>query len=213
MSRDRTAHRSGRIQTNHNRSRQLRYVSTGNLGCLMQCSLDLLRNVVIAFKYAAKLLVRELLRSSNFRLVSDPVSNVINHRTCCEHIVSQHKVFRFIRSACGPNLRANAAQTWVPWQHRTTNPIGRCRVHQRSMLVLLRFPSCGMRSATELQPASRLPLPVPTFSIDLSVNQPNIARRALSFGVGRAIALTHDWMNGSSRSGTSRLQSLQSYNW
>ncbi len=56
-------------------------------------------------------------------------------------------------------------------------------------LVLLRFPSCGMRSATELQTGKvgfrcRCPLSRSTYQ---SINQPNIARRALSFGVGRAI--------------------------
>jgi len=45
----------------------------------MQCSLDLLRNVVIRVQVRSKVLVRELLRSSNLRLVSDPVSNVTDH--------------------------------------------------------------------------------------------------------------------------------------
>ncbi len=65
--------------TLHHRSQQLRYVSTGDLGCLMQCSLDLLRNIVIRVQVRSKVLVRELLRSPNLRLVSDPVCDVINH--------------------------------------------------------------------------------------------------------------------------------------
>ncbi len=128
----------------------------------MQCSLDLLRNIVIRVQVRSKVLVRELLRAMNLRLVSDPVSNVVNHCTCCQHIVSQQCVQvhtqclrTHFASKCSPNLS-------VPWQHLTSSPIGRCRVRQRSMLVLLRFPSCGMRSATELQLASRRRQPVPT---------------------------------------------------
>ncbi len=110
---DRTAHRSGRIQTNNNRSRQRRHVSTGDLGCLMQCSLDLLRNIVIGVQVRSKVLVRELLRivESPTRLRSG--HHVINHCTCCEHIVSQQSVQvhtqrlrTHLASQCSPNLRS-----------------------------------------------------------------------------------------------------------
>ena len=37
MSSYRAANRSRRIQTNHNRSQQLQYVSTSDLGCIMLC--------------------------------------------------------------------------------------------------------------------------------------------------------------------------------
>ena len=60
ISRYRAAHRSRRIQTNHNRSRQLRYVSTSDLGCLMQCSADILRNFQVRIQVRSKVLVREL---------------------------------------------------------------------------------------------------------------------------------------------------------
>ena len=72
----------------------------------------------------------------------------------------------------------------VPWRHRTTSPIGRCRVHQRSMLVLLRFPSYGTRPATELLPASQLPLPVPTCRYSYqSTNRTSLGERYPSASV------------------------------
>ena len=45
----------------------------------MQCSLDLLRNIVVRVQVRSKVLVRELFSTANLRLVSDPVSDVIDH--------------------------------------------------------------------------------------------------------------------------------------
>ena len=42
-------------------------------------SLDLLRNIVNRVQVRSKILVRELFSTANLRLVSDLVSNVINH--------------------------------------------------------------------------------------------------------------------------------------
>ncbi len=111
---------------------------------LCSARLDLLRNIVIRVQVRSKVLVRELLRSANLRLVSNPVSNV-NTIALVASTSCRNSVFKFIRSACGPILRASAAQTFGPWQHRTTSPIGRCRVHQQSMLVLLRFLRVSVR--------------------------------------------------------------------
>ena len=64
------------------------------------------------------------------------------------------------------------------WQRPTTNPNGHYRVQQRRALVLLKFPSCCMRSANELPSAGRLPLRVPICrSSNQSTNRTSLGAR------------------------------------
>jgi hypothetical protein len=91
----------------------------------------LLRNIVIRVQVRSKVLVRELLRSSNLRLISDPVGGVVDHivaghsvagcmrisvtecRSDSKHIVSQQSVEihtqclrTHLTSQRSPNLRS-----------------------------------------------------------------------------------------------------------
>ncbi len=81
----------------------------------MQRRLDLLGNVVICVQVSSKVLVRELLRSANLRLVSDPVSHVVDHLTCGEHIVSQQRVSSSYAVPADPSFEPVLFQTLGPF--------------------------------------------------------------------------------------------------
>ena len=126
------AHRSRRIQTNHNRYRQLQHVSTGDLGCLMQCSADLLRNVQVRVQVRSKVLVRELLRSSNLRLVCDPASNVVHHIVVDRSAIIrsntlEHGVIHDIENPV-PQQRIE-----IPTQRLRTHLASQCSPNRRSL--------------------------------------------------------------------------------
>ena len=94
-------------------------------------------------------------------------------------------MLRFMRSACGPIFRAIAAHTAGPLA------VSASRSHRADRLPRIRIWASAVsalrNAANAMTCSGRSSMAAGAhFSTGLSISQPNMARRALSFGVGRA---------------------------